>query len=234
MTWPPDYQKEFADRVTRLRKLRAKPELWHVADAHYRFNPIDWIQDWCVTFDPRNAASGKPTTMPFILFDRQKDLVRFLYACTEQQRDGLIEKARDMGATWVACAFSVWLWRYWDGADVGWGSRKEELVDRLGVIDSIFEKMRVIVRHLPNEMKPDGFSEKPHMPFMKIVNPYTNTTIAGESGDNIGRGGRKLIYFKDEAQPIDELVLTPEGFVPIGLLAVGDFVIGSTGQPIKV
>jgi hypothetical protein len=37
------------------------------------------------------------------------------------------------------------------------------------------------------------------MPFMKIINPRTGATITGEAGDNIGRGGRKLIYFKDES-----------------------------------
>jgi hypothetical protein len=34
---------------------------------------------------------------------------------------------------------------------------------------------------------------------MKIVNPETGATISGELGDNIGRGGRTRIYFKDES-----------------------------------
>jgi len=34
---------------------------------------------------------------------------------------------------------------------------------------------------------------------MKIVNPVTKATITGESGDNIGRGGRSMVYFKDES-----------------------------------
>ena len=34
---------------------------------------------------------------------------------------------------------------------------------------------------------------------MRIVNPQTGASITGESGDNIGRGGRKLCYFKDES-----------------------------------
>jgi phage terminase large subunit len=88
---------------------------------------------------------------------------------------------------------------FWPGAAVGWGSRKEQLVDKIGDPDSIFEKMRIIVRHLPRFMLPTGFNEGDHMPFMKIVNPETGATITGEAGDNIGRGGRKLIYFKDES-----------------------------------
>jgi len=34
---------------------------------------------------------------------------------------------------------------------------------------------------------------------MKGINPANGSTITGESGDNIGRGGRKSMYFKDES-----------------------------------
>jgi phage terminase large subunit len=93
----------------------------------------------------------------------------------------------------------VWLWLYWPGAAVGWGSRKEQLVDKIGDPDSIFEKMRIIIRNCPGSCCPPGFDADDHMPYMKIVNPETGATITGEAGDNIGRGGRKLIYFKDES-----------------------------------
>ena len=42
------------------------------------------------------------------------------------------------------------------------------------------------------------------------------------------------MYFKDEALPVDELVLTPRGFHRMGDLVVGDWVIGSDGQPTRV
>lgn len=37
-----------------------------------------------------------------------------------------------------------------------------------------------------------------------------------------------------KAQPLDEPVLTPSGFVPIGSLRLGDLVIGSNGEPTRV
>ncbi len=43
-----------------------------------------------------------------------------------------------------------------------------------------------------------------------------------------------LAYMRGRAQPVDSLVLTPEGFRPIGGLSVGDLVIGSTGRPTPV
>lgn len=197
--WPPDYVTEYASRQSRLRKLRAKPELWAVSKIAYAHDPVKWINDWAVTYDPRNAGSNKPTTMPFLMFPRQVELVQFLHDIVRGEQNGLIEKCRDAGATWLCCAFSVWAWLYVDGAAIGWGSRKEQLVDRLGVVDSIFEKMRMIVRNLPREMLPIGFSDQDHMSYMRFRNPETGNTIVGEAGDNIGRGGRTLIYFKDES-----------------------------------
>lgn len=199
MEWPPNYVDVWMERQRRLVALRANPELWAGAFEYYRTRPVEFINDHCDTYDPRNAGRGKPAYMPFIMFQKQADLVQCLRAVMEAEENALIEKARDMGATWVCSAFSVWLWRFYPGAAVGWGSRKEQLVDKLGDPDSIFEKMRILIRRLPREFWPKGFNEKDHMPFMRILNPENGATITGEAGDNIGRGGRKLIYFKDEA-----------------------------------
>jgi phage terminase large subunit len=197
--WPPDYLDEFVRRAARIDAIKADPRLRLGLAERYRFDPVAWINHWAVTYDPRNAGSSVPTLMPFVLFRRQADLADFLLACLDEQVNALIEKSRDMGATWLCCAFSVWLWLYWPGAAVGWGSRKEALVDKIGDPDSIMEKIRIIIRNLPRFMLPQGFNGVEHMPFMKIVNPETGATITGEAGDNIGRGGRKLIYFKDES-----------------------------------
>lgn len=197
----PDYVAEYAKRQRRLIALRTNPGALMGAKEFYRERPHEFIMDWLETFDPRNASTrgGRPTKMPFIFFPRQHELVTFLLSCVKDEESGLIEKCRDMGATWVCCAFSVWLWLFWDGASIGWGSRKEQLVDRLGDADSIFEKIRMIVRSLPREFLPKGFTEKEHATFMKLINPENGASITGEAGDNIGRGGRKLIYFKDES-----------------------------------
>lgn len=137
--------------------------------------------------------------MPFILFERQAQFVSLLHSAVREQAPVLCAKSRDMGVTWLGCAFSVWLWIFWRGASVGWGSRKADLVDKIGDPDSIFEKIRILLQWVPPEFLPRGFREAIHMSFMKIVNPETGATITGESGDDIGRGGRKLVYFKDEA-----------------------------------
>jgi len=196
--WPPNYTNVFISRQERLRKIEAKDMYFH-SFSYYSTHPIEFIEHWCITYDPRNAMSDTPALMPFILFDKQKELVEWLVCKVENQENGLVEKSRDMGATWVCAAFSVWIWLYKPGSSVGWGSRKEQLVDRLGDPDSIFEKIRMIIKYLPKFLQPKGFYEKDHLCFMKCINPANGATITGEGGDNIGRGGRKLIYFKDES-----------------------------------
>ena len=198
--WPPNYLPIYQWRQAELARLKADPVRLAGALEYYRTHRVEFILHWMDTYDPRNAGQpGKLTNMPFVLFQRQAELVEFIDALIMGQTDGLIEKCRDAGATWVACAISWHLWRFVPGAAIGWGSRKEDLVDKSGDTKSIFEKMRQITRALPRIFWPLGFDPSKHSTFMKIINPANGATITGESGDNIGRGGRTLVYFKDES-----------------------------------
>ncbi len=196
--WPPNYTHAFGWRQKMLYRYKSELETLAGAKEFYRTRPEQFINHWAVTYDPRNAGSDVPAKLPFVMFRRQAELIEFLHLLVKAQQSGLIEKSRDMGATWLCCAFSVWLWLFWPGAAVGWGSRKADLVDKLGDPDSIFEKMRMIVMMLPRTLWPAGFSSD-MMSHMRFINPENGATVTGESGDNIGRGGRKLIYFKDES-----------------------------------
>jgi len=207
MTWPPDFSKEEERRVQVRRIIQSTPDPRETARSYYSDNPIQFVRDNCITYDPRNPAKGLPAKMPFIPFPKQEEYIQWLLDSMRDEADGLVEKARDMGATWISCAFSVWVWLFLEGSAVGWGSRKEMLVDRLGEPDSIFEKLRMIIRNLPAYLLPPDFSEKDHLTFMKCLNPSNNSTISGEAGDNIGRGGRKSIYFKDESAHYDRAEL---------------------------
>lgn len=199
--WPPSYVPIWQWRQNQLLQMRQDRKLLLGAKAYYSQpqNFSDFICHWCDTYDPRNVSLGLPTRMPLLMFQRQVEFVEFLNALMAAEEDGLVEKARDMGATWVACAYSVCLWLFTPGVAVGWGSRKEILVDRAGDPSSIFEKIRMIVRGLPPEFLPKGFNPNVHFTHMKVINPETGATITGEAGDNIGRGGRTSIYFKDES-----------------------------------
>jgi phage terminase large subunit len=202
--WPPDYVAKYEERDKMCAYVKATGA--PAAAAFWkRYSRglegcIEWIEDWVDTYDPRNAGKlDKLATMPLIMFPRQRELVDFLFTMIAAETNGLIEKSRDMGATWVAAAVSVWFLIYRPGASIGWGSRKADLVDRIGEMDSIFEKMRFIIKSLPTFLRPPEFDLDAHMSYMKIINPASQASISGESGDDIGRGGRKLFYLKDES-----------------------------------
>ncbi len=195
-SFPPDVQKELERRNKLLRLLAGNPEKQAFFKAHYRNNPIDWINDWCITYDPRLPGLK---TIPFILFPRQEEFVYFILDCLQYKVSGLAEKCRDVGLSWLCCAIAAWLWLFHPGSAIGFGSRKEEYVDEKENPKAIFPKIRKILEYLPAFMLPEGFNMRKHTPYMKIINPENDSTITGEAGDNIGRGGRTTVYFKDEA-----------------------------------
>jgi hypothetical protein len=195
----PDYERIYALRAERLQRIRAEPGLLPALKEHYKANPIDFINDWGMTFDPRNAEIGLPTVIPFLLFPKQAEFVVWVFERWRGREDGLAEKSRDMGISWLCVAIAVWMWTFYPGVVIGFGSRKEEYVDKLGDPKSLFWKARQFVSLLPAEFRPAGYIESRHAPHMRILNPETGSAIIGEAGDNIGRGNRTSIYFKDES-----------------------------------
>lgn len=195
----PDYNATYAERMARLERIRADPSILVSLKEYYRDNPADFIHDWGVTYDPRNAEIGLPTTVPFLLFPKQREFIDWLHIRWKSREDGLGEKSRDMGVSWLCVAFAAWMWLFHPGTVVGFGSRKQEYVDNLGDPKSLFWKIRSFIEFLPEEFSPPGFSTKKHAPFMRILNPVNGASIIGEAGDNIGRGARTSIYFKDES-----------------------------------
>jgi len=195
----PDYDAVYRQRAERIARIRAPGFDLAALKEHYKHHPADFISDWGMTFDPRAVEVGLPAIMPFVLFPRQRDFVEFVVARWKAREDWLCEKSRDMGVSWLCVAIAHWMWFFWPETVVGFGSRKEEYVDKLGDPKSLFWKIREYIKLMPAEFIPQGYSEKVHAPSMRIVNPENGATIVGEAGDNIGRGNRTSIYFKDES-----------------------------------
>jgi phage terminase large subunit len=196
----PDYADVWSRRGTALQRLAAaSDEDFAATMAYYSTRPAEWITDWGVTFDPRNVERGLPATAPFILFPKQVEAVEWLVARWRAREDGLVEKSRDMGVSWICVAVAVWMWTFHPGVVVGFGSRKEDYVDRIGDPSSLFWKIRSFISLLPPRMRPAGYDEKKHAPFMRVLNPENGSAIIGEAGANIGRGARTSVYFKDES-----------------------------------
>lgn len=198
----PDYDIVFRLRAARLKKIRETPGMLAGVLEHYASGSqgaVDFINDWGMTVDPRNAEIGLPVNIPFVLFPKQEEWIHWVYGQWKAREDGLTDKSRDMGVSWLAMSFATWMWRFHAGVVAGFGSRKEEYVDKIGDPKSLFWKGRAYIRLLPKEFRPAGYEESKHAPHMRIINPENGAVIVGEAGDNIGRGNRTGIYFKDES-----------------------------------
>lgn len=199
----PDYASVYAARNYRLTTFTENPRLLEAAKVHYRAHPWAFVSDWGMTYDPRRVSRGEPAFFPFVVWPRQEEYLRWVFGRWRAGERGLVEKSRDCGVTWLSIGFSVAMWLFYPGFAVGFGSRKEDLVDKNGEPDCIFEKVRYFIRSLPWLFTPVGFTERRHSSHMRVLNPENDASITGEAGANIGRGGRKSVYFVDEAAHVE-------------------------------
>lgn len=197
----PDYLPVWKARAERLAKLRDDPDLLARVRVYYRDHIDDFINDWGVTVDPRVAAKGRVAVMPMLLWPKQRLFIRWLHESLDTAQPGTVVKSRDVGISWLAMGFSVGVCIARDDVSIGFGSEKEDKVDRSGDPDCLFYKGRLFLMYLPDIFR-GGWTLKNNSAHMRLTFPHTSASITGEAGNNIGRGGRKLIYFVDESAHI--------------------------------
>lgn len=199
----PDYQEKLMLRLklnsAGEESAKARSYLWHLCERPD--NPVEgcifFIENFGWTFDPRPEHA--PHHLPMILFDYQKRSIRWLVEHILNGRDGLVEKSRDMGATWVFFIWvSIWFWLFRDGVNILVGSYKEALVDDRSQ-DSLFGKIDYCLESLPLWMMPKGFNPDKHRNKLKLMNPANGNQITGDTMNPLfGRGSRKTVILFDE------------------------------------
>lgn len=229
---------DHAEICRRLRYLHAldTDEKRAAEMAKCERDPLHYIAHWVWMLDPRpqmapvddmdwddetalfDAASitqdlGRARLMvrPIVLWQRQRELVRWFFWLLARLLSGLGKKSRDVGFSVICCAIGVWFWLFRQGSSVGFGSRKEALVDTIGNMDALFPKMRFILARLPHWMMPSGFNWRVHSKEMLLINPANGTIIKGEGGKNLGNAGRSTIFFMDEFSLVEHQKAVHEG-----------------------
>lgn len=152
-------------------------------------------RDWAWTYDPRLKGVK---TIPFVPWPEQEALLRSFHAHETDRENLFVDKSRDTGVTWFVSLYYVHRWLTVPGWVGSFGSRKADLLDRLGDSKSIFWKVRHIIDRLPTFLKPVGYSAKKHAAWARVINPENGATITGEAGEDMGRGGRSSVYTLDE------------------------------------
>lgn len=198
-----EYQEKLIERLklndAGERRADARSYIWHlcarpdnpVEGAKFFLNNFGW------TFDPRPEHA--PNHLPFITFEYQDQAIQWFIDHVDNGRDGLLEKSRDMGASWLLFVWlPIWYWLFRDGISILVGSYKEDLVDDR-TIQSLFGKIDYALESLPKWMMPKGFKSNKHRVFKRITNPANGNLIIGDSmNPRFGRGSRQTVVLFDE------------------------------------
>lgn len=194
----PDYNPVWTERIERLKWLRAKPSRVTAVKAYYKDHIADFISDWAVTVDPRVSGKGRNPIMPMVLMPKQVDLVNWIMDLWRSSEPGVLVKARDVGASWIAFAAACGMCALYKNMMIGFGSATEDKLDSTKNPDTLFYKGRMFLENLPEEFRAGWTVEKCSSHKM-LTFPQTGSSVTGDAGDRMGRGGRKAIFFVDEA-----------------------------------
>jgi hypothetical protein len=166
-------------------------------------SPWLWVNLFVWTFRQKRVnldgeevpCTGHEAHHPFVTWLVQDEFIGELVTAIEGGHDVLIDKSRDMGASWLCLTVLHWFWQFRSSVTFLELSRKEELVDKKGSMDSLFEKHRYINKWQPSWLRPRRITDK----YMHLGNGDNGSTIDGESTNgDAGRGGRKTAILLDE------------------------------------
>ncbi len=192
---PEAVRLEMLRRFDLARACEDDPRLRHAELERCKRDVLHWMRNWVWTYDPR----VKPAYRPFIPFPRQEEYLIWLSGLVDDGEEGVCEKSRDVGASYMNAVFALHRWLFHPGFKVTFGANKATNVDEREDPDSIFEKIRLMLERLPTWMLPAGFLWRTHSAYMRLVNPRLRSSITGQCGDDMGRGGRSTLYVIDEA-----------------------------------
>lgn len=158
-------------------------------------DPLFYISGFGYTYDPRRQPFAK---LPFILWPIQQwGLGEIIDSVGKYNL--LIDKSRDMGASWLCVLAYEWFWHFRDLQSFLLGSRDVTYVDSAANPKSLFWKIDFFHRNLPSWLMPPGFRYSEHRRKMHIENPANESVIDGETTTkNFGRGDRRTGIMNDE------------------------------------
>lgn len=171
-----------------------------------------WINAFVMTYhqfdvDPKTGKRMESLYPhnPFVTWEVQDDLLNRLEICLKKAESILINKSRDMGASWCCIAFLHWLWLFRPDSQLLEMSRTESYVDKAGNMKALFQRHDYINQWLPNWMLPPDIGyRKKYRSKMHMFNSYNGSCIDGESTtQHAASGDRRLIILLDEFAKVE-------------------------------
>lgn len=139
-----------------------------------------------------------PNELPFIPYPFQEEMILEIRECIIEWEPVFIEKSRQLWASWVIMGIFVYWWNFHNMKFLAL-SQKQDDVDKLWDIKSLFEKARFMINNMPDWMLPKDFNKLENMSYMRITRPDGTGAITGESANpNASRWGTYDAIFPDE------------------------------------
>jgi len=208
---PKNYYENLEWRTQLLKEAENDPIMQMDLLAASKESLIFWINAFAWTYHQKeiDPVTGRETPAkimdwPFITWEIQDNLFGELENSFIKGLDLLIEKSRDMGASWSCLDFFHWIWLFKEQTELREMSRKESLVD--GDADSLFWKHDYINKWLPNWMCPPGVltKGKDNRTKLHLHNALNGSTIAGEATTGVSlSGGRAKALLLDEFAKVE-------------------------------
>jgi hypothetical protein len=97
-------------RLNLLRLCRRSRKCREAVREACRTDFLFWVNAFVWQYNPRKKAEGE--VGPFITWDFQDDGSLEILRCIEEDDDVVIEKSREMGASWLCLLVILWLYLY--------------------------------------------------------------------------------------------------------------------------
>lgn len=192
-------KEELQKRVNLLTKAKSNIQLQEVEnelckrDILYRFKNYVFTDKNSKLYWPE-----MPSVLPFIPYEFQEECITKVRESIIKGESVFIEKSRQMGISWLIMAIFVY-WRNFYNHKYLVLSQKQDDVDKLGDMKSLFEKARFMINNLPNWMLPKGFNKVEDMSYMRITRSDWTWSITWESANpNASRWGTYDAILPDE------------------------------------
>ena len=210
---PKRHEANLRYREKILRAAENDVVLQHDLIAACKESCLYWVNTFAFTkhefeVDLTTKSGRRPATQthwPFITWAIQDDLFAWLETHFYGGESGLIDKSRDMGASWCGVAFLHWLWLFRPNTEIREMSRSEIYVDS-PITKSLFYKHDYLNVWMPEWMRPPGVLQKgrDNRTAMRLYNVEINSTIAGESTTKHAMSADRCgILFLDEFAKVD-------------------------------
>ncbi len=170
-----------------------------------------YINTFVWQFNPKKKGEQ---VGPFITWDYQEDALmarpetwdgdlnrpeKGILWCFEHDRTAVIEKSREMGASWLFLIFQDWLCLFHEYTQTLNISRSADAVDCKSP-DSLFWKLRFMHARLPGWLRGEIVEQSMYMEYKESRSWATGEASTGRAGV----GGRAAVIFVDEFSQIKE------------------------------